>query len=74
MVEVSTIIERKTENILRKIQNINFQMQKLNLEMKKLNLKTPKLKKPRKYLRKLSWINALKKALVSLMDKGNENF
>ena len=42
MVEVSTIIERKTENILRKIQNINFQMHKLNLEMKKTQFENAK--------------------------------
>ena len=37
--------------------------EKLNLKIQKLNLKTRKLKKPRKYLRKLSWIDAQKKAL-----------
>ena len=32
--------------------------------MQKLNLNTSKLKKPRKYLRKLSWIAAQKNALI----------
>ena len=39
-------------------------MQKLNLKMQKLNLKMLKLKKPRKLLRGLAWIDALKKALI----------
>jgi len=33
-------------------------------KMQKLNLKMPKLKKPRKSLRGLAWIDALKKALI----------
>ena len=37
--------------------------------MQKLNLKMLKLKKPRKSLRGLAWIDALKKALQILLPK-----
>ena len=40
-----------------------FQQTKFLLKIQKLNLKMLKLKKPRKDLRKFSWIDAQKKAL-----------
>ena len=43
--------------------NLNLSKQKFLLKIQKLNLKMLKLKKPRKYLRKFSWIDAQKKAL-----------
>ena len=45
------------------MQNLNLSKQKFLLKIQKLNLKMLKLKKPRKYLRKFSWIDAQKKAL-----------
>ena len=47
------------------MQNLNLSKQKFLLKIQKLNLKMLKLKKPRKYLRKFSWIDAQKKALHS---------
>ena len=41
-----------------------FGQAKILLKIQKLNLKMLKLKKPRKYLRKFSWIDAQKKALL----------
>ena len=46
------------------MQNLNLSKQKFLLKIQKLNLKMLKLKKPRKYLRKFSWIDAQKKALI----------
>ena len=46
------------------MQNLNLSKQKFLLKIQKLNLKMLKLKKPRKYLRKFSWIDAQKKALL----------
>ena len=43
------------------MQNLNLSEQKFLLKIQKLNLKMLKLKKPRKYLRKFSWIDAQKK-------------
>ena len=43
------------------MQNLNLSKQKFLLKIQKLNLKMLKLKKPRKYLRKFSWIDAQKK-------------
>ena len=44
------------------MQNLNLSKQKFLLKIQKLNLKMLKLKKPRKYLRKFSWIDAQKKS------------
>ena len=54
--------------VIQKMQNLNLSKQKFLLKIQKLNLKMLKLKKPRKYLRKFSWIDAQKKAL-RLWDK-----
>ena len=43
------------------MQNLNLNKPEFLLEIQKLNLKMLKLKKPRKYLRKFSWIDAQKK-------------
>ena len=45
------------------MQKLNLSKQKVLLKIQKLNLKMLKLKKPRKCLRKISWIDAQKKAL-----------
>ena len=47
------------------MQKLNLSKQKFLLKIQKLNLKMLKLKKPRKYLRKFSWIAAQKKALTT---------
>ena len=49
------------QNLSLSMQKFHLKIQKLNLKMLKLNLKMLKLKKPRKYLRKFSWIDAQKK-------------
>ena len=43
------------------MQNLNLSKQKFLLKIQKLNLKMLKLKKPRKDLRKFSWIDGQKK-------------
>ena len=50
------------EKLIQKMQNLNLSKQKFLLKIQKLNLKMLKLKKPRKYLRKFSWIDAQKKS------------
>ena len=50
------------QNLNLSMQKFHLKIQKLNLTQQKLNLKMLKLKKPRKYLRKFSWVDA-KKAL-----------
>ena len=47
------------------MQNLNLSKQKFLLKIQKLNLKMLKLKKPRKYLRKFSWIDAQKKPCIA---------
>ena len=49
-------------------------MQKFHLKIQKLNLKMLKLKKPRKYLRKFSWIDAKKGPVFIYWSSKNPEF
>ena len=57
------------QNLNLSMQKFHLKIQKLNLTQQKLNLKMLKLKKPRKYLRKFSWIGAQKKAMTRQVEE-----